>query len=331
MKRLKSILKQRLSATLCHLGGVVGRRPVERDSTLDRKLLGAAGDTPGVLCFRDAEILQYGVVRLHRLHCIDLDYGAKSALGSWKSSGRRIPRAVALWSHPWMGYYHWIVDVLPKLCLMQEQLGMDVGGAALCYPRWLPAIEDESLQMLGLGENPVIDTATEGGVSCGTVHASRLPGWYQIPEEARLLRDRLTPFAGPGMGKRIYMSRSGRRCVTNEAEVWDLLSRRGFSFVEDRPRSLREQIDLFRDAELIVAPHGAGLSNLMWCRPGTLIVELADGAYYPPFYKNLAMSMGLIHKEVVFGKNHFHWSNVGKSFQADVPVLNAVLDTQNIR
>ncbi len=322
--------KHHVSRWLGKSGGLIRRNLITKGSDLETLLLRTACEKGGVLRLENAEILEYGVVRLQGRHCLDLDYGAKSALGSWKWSDRRIPKAVALWSHPWMGYYHWIIDVLPKLCLMQEELGADLGGAALCYPRWLPVIEDESLRMLGLGGNPVIDTAREGGVSCGMLHASRLPGWYRIPEAARLLRDRLTPLAGSGMGKRIYVSRAGRRRITNEEKVRRLLVGRGFTVIEDQPRSLREQISLFHEAEIVVAPHGAALANLLWCRPGTLVVELASECYFPPFYQNLAEFCGLRHAAVLSPGGRSHWTRMGDSVTVDLMNLKQKLDQEGV-
>ncbi len=40
--------------------------------------------------------------------------------------------------------------------------------------------------------------------------------------------------------------------------------------------SVREQARLFHDAEIVIAPHGAALANLVFCRPGTHILELTD-------------------------------------------------------
>jgi len=321
-------MKQRLSALMSRLGGIVCRNPVPKESILDDTLLSGSTDSRGVLSFPNAEILQYGVVRLQKRYCLDLDYGSKAALGSWKHSGQRISKAVALWSHPWMGYYHWIIDVLPKICMMQESLGADLGGASLCYPSWLPSIEDESLLMLGLGRNPIIDTSTEGGVHADMVYAVRLPGWYQIPHGAYLLRERLTSTVGPGLGKRIYVSRTGRRQITNEEEVWELLKAKGFSFVEDRPRSLREQIAMFHESEVVVAPHGAALANILWCRPGTCVLELANKSYCPPFYKNLAEVCGLRHSAVLAAGGRSHWTRMEDSVTVNLMNLKEHLDRE---
>ena len=36
---------------------------------------------------------------------------------------------------------------------------------------------------------------------------------------------------------------------------------------------IADQIALFRQAEIVVAPHGAGLAHIAWCKPGTKIIE----------------------------------------------------------
>jgi len=331
MKRLKALLKQRVSSVLSGFGNVVCRKPVLRGSSLDDALLPGVSNGGAPLSFSNAEILQYGVVRLDGRYCLDLDYGAKAALGSWKRSGIHVPKAIALWSHPWMGYYHWLIDVVPKVCIMQEEFGRDLGGAALCYPRWLPSIEDESLSLLGLEGNRVIDTAKVGGVSADTVAACRLPGWYEVPKGTGVLRERLISFAGSGMGKRLYISRSGRRRVSNEAEIREFLAGRGFTIVEDRPRSLREQISLFHEAEAVVAPHGAALANLIWCRPGSLVIELANKGYYPPFYRNLAESCGLRHEALLAPGGASHWTRMEDSVTVDLLNLKQKLDQEQLK
>jgi capsular polysaccharide biosynthesis protein len=86
------------------------------------------------------------------------------------------------------------------------------------------------------------------------------------------------------LAKRLYLSRanaSGRK-ILNEEEIVPLLSRRGFLCVTLEEMSLVDQIALFFEAEAIVAPHGAGLTNLVWCAPKTRVVEI-----FSPLYVNL--------------------------------------------
>ena len=44
------------------------------------------------------------------------------------------------------------------------------------------------------------------------------------------------------------------------------------TYLEDY--SLDEQIQLFLDAKTIISPHGSGLYHLIWCQPGTNVIEI---------------------------------------------------------
>jgi capsular polysaccharide biosynthesis protein len=50
---------------------------------------------------------------------------------------------------------------------------------------------------------------------------------------------------------------------------------------------------LFRRARLVIAPHGAGLTNIVACEPGTHVYELLPGAYDNYCYCRLAQACGL--------------------------------------
>ncbi|MBV9736152.1 MAG: glycosyltransferase family 61 protein, partial [Acidisphaera sp.] len=59
--------------------------------------------------------------------------------------------------------------------------------------------------------------------------------------------------------------------------------------------SFKEQILLFQHAEFVIAPHGAGLSNLLFC-PGTAkVIELMPEMEMRPFFWLLASKLGLMH------------------------------------
>ena len=53
-----------------------------------------------------------------------------------------------------------------------------------------------------------------------------------------------------------------------------------FMFLRTAPTpSPRESMKIFNEAILVVGPHGAGLSNLVYCEPGTFVIE---GVCNPP-------------------------------------------------
>ena len=50
--------------------------------------------------------------------------------------------------------------------------------------------------------------------------------------------------------------------------------------------TLQDHWDLFQNAEIIISPHGAGLTNMMWARNGTSVIEFPLN---PPVNHNMGM------------------------------------------
>lgn len=92
----------------------------------------------------------------------------------------------------------------------------------------------------------------------------------------------------------IYISRKkapqGRR-INNEGELLDKITKLGFRgyILEDLP--VPEQIELFYDAKVVIAPHGAGLTNLLFSEK-VKVLELFQMKYITPNYYYLSKSMG---------------------------------------
>ena len=77
-------------------------------------------------------------------------------------------------------------------------------------------------------------------------------------------------------GERIFISRKNvPRRQFNEEDVKNSLNEMGFVFVRPEELSLDEQIALFNNADIIVGPSGAAMTNLLFCKPGAkvLIIE----------------------------------------------------------
>ena len=50
---------------------------------------------------------------------------------------------------------------------------------------------------------------------------------------------------------------------------------------------------------MIVGAHGAALTNLVFCRPGTRVIELFSPRYVNPCYRDLCVAAGLSYAAVI--------------------------------
>jgi capsular polysaccharide biosynthesis protein len=111
----------------------------------------------------------------------------------------------------------------------------------------------------------------------------------------------LVPQPPPNLCRRLYIDRRGaaNRRLGNEGDVIASLARFGVVPVVLEALSLADQAALFADAELVVAPHGAGLTNIVFAPRDCRIVELLPNAYANWCFRRLAASCGLRYDCVV--------------------------------
>ena len=184
------------------------------------------------------------------------------------------------------GFFHWMTDALPRLQILRK--ASPVPWEAMDHfliTEGIPAIR-QSLSLLGIREDKLVVTRRGSHFLCDWLIVPSLPGapGNVPPWAVDFLRAHFMKSSSQTQGKRIYLSRaraSGRRIV-NEEEILPLLARRGFLRVTLEEMSLGDQIALFSEAEAVVAPHGAGLTNLAWCAPKTKVLEI-----FSPLYVNL--------------------------------------------
>ena len=71
------------------------------------------------------------------------------------------------------------------------------------------------------------------------------------------------------------------------------------SFFVPKSHDHRSQIEAFRSARVVVAVHGASLTNLLFCQPETLILEIFPANQIKSNYCWLALRLGLRYRAVV--------------------------------
>ncbi len=196
------------------------------------------------------------------------------------------------------GYYHWLVDVLPRLEVLKraghETQAMDrviVNACSASYQR-------ETLSAAGVEQSKIIESRWHPHVRADRLVCPTLPGAFgHVPRWAcDFLRQMFLPEDDTGgPGERLYLNRTHvtHRHVENEPDLIRRLERRGFRNVTLDSLSVGEQARLLSTARIVVAPHGAGLTNILFCHPGTWIVELMSPSDVSHVYWALAETMDL--------------------------------------
>lgn len=120
------------------------------------------------------------------------------------------------------------------------------------------------------------------------------------------LRNRLGNLIEPAAQARdlLFISRRDARnhALLNELEIEQELTRRGFRTVVLSEMSFADQVRCFSRARVIVGPHGAGLTNLIFAPPGAAVVEITNTKLYPhDDFRRIPEKMGQKQFDIVSG------------------------------
>ncbi len=94
---------------------------------------------------------------------------------------------------------------------------------------------------------------------------------------------------------RILLCRSIRnsRNIQNRRTVIDALSTLGFAAIQPEKLPFDEQAMMFSKAEFVVSEFGAAMANLVFCRPGTKVVEIIAEGQQDPWSVHLCAMLEL--------------------------------------
>ena len=193
------------------------------------------------------------------------------------SATQRIPEAATVFAST-PNYYHWLIEELPLVLRAHEEFPETT---LIVNETGRTQKHDQVAQHLGmtLRNSPLTVTI------CDHIMPGRAnDSWFIHPQD----HERLAEF-GRSMTKSnsgsnhdcIYISRrKASRSIPQEDALEELLSAQGFFIAHLESMPWSDQISLFQTARVVVGPHGAGLSNLVFTPPGAILVELTNGFHY---------------------------------------------------
>lgn len=200
----------------------------------------------------------------------------------FRTPPRHLPgTTLVMSSYGGRGYAPWMFDVLPRLGLA---LGAGIDLAEIDWflvNNYSAGFQVETLNVLGVDPRKVVTSFRNPHVTADRLIVPSIPreGHMVPPWVCDFLRDRFlpmassTPFRG---GPRVYVSRdkTNHWRVPNEEALMGVLERFGFVRVLLEDYGIAEKVALFDQAEIVLGPEGAGLTNIVFCRPGAAVVEM---------------------------------------------------------
>ena len=156
------------------------------------------------------------------------------------------------------------------------------------------------------------------------------PAHMAHPASMRSLRDLRDSVSTPdGQFDRVYISRGDTplRRVQNEWQIWEALRPLGFVMVRLSGIPALSQISLIRGARVIVAPHGMGLTHIVFHGEGLSVVELHNPRVGTDAYSFLCHAQGFPYRAVI----GVSLDNEHHDYTVDVNLVLSALASLGIR
>jgi hypothetical protein len=197
------------------------------------------------------------------------------------------------------GYYHFLLEEIPRLLWTIEyckNITVMVHSSAPNYV--LDALD--IMKRLGIIRTDILFVDDEDvHISDYIFTQAEAYSGFVHSLDIQLLRRNLlnASIEDTSARKYIYISRKNSvRSFCNEDEIIKFIESLGYYVCNLEKMSLESQICLFEAARVVVAPHGAGLANILWCHPGTHILELFSPSYFNDCYARLCSQLELVYK-----------------------------------
>ncbi|ESA36034.1 capsular polysaccharide biosynthesis protein [Leptolyngbya sp. Heron Island J] len=197
-------------------------------------------------------------------------------------------------------YWHWMFDILSRYHLLEKSgIALDSIDKFIINKVHLP-FQKETLQKVGIPDAKILFSRKYSHIKASRLIVPSIPRnvpkpWVIDFLRKRILNDNEVENGEVISGKYLYISRDDAktRRVCNEIEVVQYLETLGFRSITLAGRSVTEQAKIFATADCIVAPHGSALTNIIFCQPGTKIIDIFPPEYINPCYWILSNQLGL--------------------------------------
>lgn len=237
---------------------------------------------------------------------------------------KKIRGTVAYLSNTETNHYgHWFQYTAPLIRVYWKIIGKENIDYYYIGDCPISSFQRETLTKLGINKRQIINYPCQAERSLIAVKYTRKQNGdnkfidifaFRFLRELFLTNQNI---ANNDVYKKIYIKRGDvkHRKVVNETEILNYLEKLGFIALVMDGRTVQEQADIFSNANVIIAPHGSALTNLLFARPKTKVIELFPYNYSHTFNFPFAS----------YAKTDYYYVNGEKVSPDNIPLIDADL------
>ncbi len=232
-------------------------------------------------------------------------------------------------------FYHWLADITPKLAVLKKSGFVFNANDRFIVPYANAEFCRQMVRQFGIEPDQLYET--ERLHTYLTADELIVPfldnkmGLKMGPWLPQLMKEQFhvggsgADLNQPLDSRRLFIMREAKssdgRQIDNQDELTAYLQRYGFECLQPEKYSVAEQAQIFSEASVVVGAHGAALSNIMFSRTGTVVIEFYGAHLAPCFWAISALcDLRYFHHYCGNKDNAAHGTAVARSGNLTVPL-----------
>ena len=233
-------------------------------------------------------------------------------------------------------YFHWLFDLLPKIEILYKNDYLK--NIDFFYVPMINSFILKTLRPYGIKKKQLINSSDQKHIEAdeiltfehlyfkkGNWHNSfeTIPKWIILFLQTKFIKYKKKI----SIKKNFFIDRTdskfGHYKIINQIELKTLLKKNGFDFIQLSKIDWYNQIYIFNNAKTIIAPHGAGLANIVFCKKNTKIFEiLIKNDSQRNMYQNIGKKIKLNYKKLIISNNKK--TNDDRNIELDISILKKI-------
>lgn len=172
-------------------------------------------------------------------------------------------------------FFNWVYECVGRMWIIHQR--PELAALPLLVSDQITERQCELLTLMGIAEGRIVKVPRDAVVTCTMVHVPANPvvGWFVAPMAVEFLRRSL--------GRQVASTKSERRRlffgsssgdfgkISNEAEIWSQLERRGFERIVPSEMSTEDLCSWIAGAEVVVGPANDAMAYLFLLPAGAAV------------------------------------------------------------
>lgn len=231
--------------------------------------------------------------RLKKTGLFSVKYHANVMLGSLFKPVRkyRLQNALIITSRWSENYYHWMTEIIARLSLV-DKVNHNIDTIVINH--MVNQFQKDTIRFLNLNKK-IVETKRNHffEVENGIIPQLENIDSYRVFYLRKVFKNLMVKDAT----QYVYISRvnSKSRKIINETEFDNVLKRLGIKNIRLEFENFEQQVRLIHNAKLIISPHGAGLTNLIFAQPGTKVIEFIPEKRFSKHFIKISSILNLTH------------------------------------